>query len=240
MEIISGEEEAIGYRKLTKVVRRDQSIIINKKRVYRLCKALGVLQPQRVIHPKHPRKLAQNHEITASNQLWEVDVKYVYITGEDRFCFLMSMIDVFDREIIDYHLGLSCTGEDAKLLLQRCLWRRRRFEHKTRPIIRTDNGPQFISGVFEQACLGFETEHERIPPKTPNMNAHIESFHAQLERERLTRYDLGTYQDAYRLISDYMYYYNQRRMHGSLFDLSPFEFQEAVSSGRIIGKAVTL
>ncbi|MFC7061683.1 integrase core domain-containing protein [Halobacillus seohaensis] len=26
-------------------------------------------------------------------------------------------------------------------------------------------------------------EHERIPPKTPNANAHIESFHRLLEDE---------------------------------------------------------
>ncbi|MFU2108891.1 integrase core domain-containing protein [Paenibacillus larvae] len=32
-------------------------------------------------------------------------------------------------------------------------------------------------------------EHERIPPKTPNMNAHIESFHQLLQDECLARYE---------------------------------------------------
>jgi putative transposase len=107
-------------------------------------------------------------------------------------------------------------------------------------IIRTDNGPQFVSDLFEEACLEYGVDHERIPPKTPNMNAHIESFHAQIERERLSKYDLDSYHEAYRLISDYIDFYNHRRMHGSLFDLSPVEFQKSVADGTVVGKTIKL
>lgn len=213
---------------------------MNKKRIYRLCKELDILQPQRQIKPKHPRRIAKNHEITGSNQLWEVDIKYIYIDGEDRFCFLMSMIDVFDREIIDYHLGLSCRGTDAKELVQRCLWRRQLFGEDQRPIVRTDNGPQFISDVFEEGCIECIVEHERIPPKTPNMNAHIESFHAQLQREKLSRCVLSTYQEAYQVLSDYINFYNRKRIHGSLFDMPPVEFRIAVTAGKVIGNTEKL
>src|SRR5690625_856701 len=37
--------------------------------------------------------------------------------GEDRFFFVQSVIDVYDRMIVDYHIGLSCTGQDAALTL---------------------------------------------------------------------------------------------------------------------------
>ena len=198
------------------------------------------MQPQRQLKPKHPRRIAKNHDITGSNQLWEVDIKYVYIEGEDRFCFLMSMIDVFDREIVDYHIGLSCKGTDAKKLLQRCLWRRQLFSYDIRPIVRTDNGPQFISDVFGDGCIEYKVQHERIPPKTPNMNAHIESFHAQLQREKLSRYALSTYQEAYQLLSEYIHFYNRDRIHGSLFDIPPVEFRLAIAAGEIIGKTMKL
>jgi len=65
------------------------------------------------------------------------------------------------------------------------------------PIIRTDNGPQFISYAFEQACAALKLEHERIPPKTPNKNAHIESFHSILENECLSKQEFMIYQEAY-------------------------------------------
>jgi putative transposase len=33
----------------------------------------------------------------------------------------------------------------------------------------------------QRIIIDLAPEHERIPPKTPNKNAHIESFHAVLE-----------------------------------------------------------
>ncbi|OPX83726.1 MAG: Integrase core domain protein [Pelotomaculum sp. PtaB.Bin104] len=145
----------------------------------------------------------------------------------------MCIIDVYDRMIIDYHIGLSCEGKHAAQLIQRALWKRQIFSVPDRPVIRTDNGPQFISHVFEQACEDFGTEHERIPPKTPNKNAHIESFHATLERECLNRNELESYQDAYQTVTDYIQFYNQRRLHGKLFDLSPSEFLKKLIYGKL-------
>ncbi|WP_162241875.1 integrase core domain-containing protein [Paenibacillus sp. Leaf72] len=49
--------------------------------------------------------------------------------------------------------------------------------------LRTDIGPQFISKAFHAYCEQAGVEHERIPPRTPNKNAFIESFHSILERE---------------------------------------------------------
>ncbi|WP_430016971.1 transposase [Paenibacillus naphthalenovorans] len=95
-------------------------------------------------------------------------------------------------------------------------------------MVRTDNGPQFISHAFEEACLKLRVEHERIPPKTPNKNAHIEAFHAILEQDCLSRHEFESYQDAYHVVSNYLLFYNQRRIHGSLYDLSPEEFFQAV------------
>jgi putative transposase len=226
MELIAGDESTYGYRKLTLCLRRQYGVVINKKKVYRLCQELDILQPQRRKRAHYPRKLANNREIRSSNQLWEMDLKYGFIAGEQRFFFLLSLIDVYDRSIIDYHMGLSCEGKHAVQVIQRALWKRRLVD-KEKPVIRTDNGPQFISHRFEEACLELGMEHERIPPKTPNKNAHIEAYHAILERDCLTRNEFDSYSDAYRIVTDYLQFYNQRRIHGSLFDLSPAAFMQA-------------
>lgn len=112
MELIEGEGASYGYRKLTVCLKRHHKLIINKKKVYRLCKKLGVLRPQRKLKTKHPRRLANNRVLTDSNQLWETDIKYGWIAGEQRFFFLMCILDVFDRTIIAYHIGLSCEAKD--------------------------------------------------------------------------------------------------------------------------------
>lgn len=121
----------------------------NKKKVYRLCKELNVLRLQRIVKPKHPREIAKNREITKPNSLWEVDIKYGYIYGEDRFFYMASFLDVYDRDIVEHHIGLSCTAEDIVIILKRSLMNRGLYDKETDLVIRSDNGPQFISHKFE-------------------------------------------------------------------------------------------
>ncbi len=64
-----GEGFAYGYRKLTIQLRRDHQLVISKKKVYRLCKAMDLLRPQREKRIQYPKKLARNRIITGSNQL---------------------------------------------------------------------------------------------------------------------------------------------------------------------------
>jgi putative transposase len=232
LELVSGEESIYGYRKLTICLRNQYELIINKKKVYRLCKELDILHPKRR-QRLAPRKIARNREVSASNQLWEMDIKYAYIAGENRFFFLLNLIDVFDRSIVDYHIGLSCEGKDAAQVLHRALFKRQLFEQDKRPVIRTDNGPQFISHVFQQACATLGVEHERIPPKTPNLNAHIESYHSQLERDCLSRQEFSSYAEAYESVMCYVDFYNHRRIHGSLYDLAPYAFIQAIQNQQV-------
>ncbi|MCX7745991.1 MAG: IS3 family transposase [Clostridia bacterium] len=240
LTLIEGECFAYGYYKLAVELRRTYKLIINKKKVYRLCKEMGVLRPQRKIKSKYPRKLAMNRTVTAPNQLWETDIKYGYVAGEDRFFYIQSIIDVYDREIIDYHIGLRCEGEDAAATLVRALMRRKRFEVDIKPVVRSDNGPQFISHKFEDKCIETGVEHERIPCKTPNKNAHVESFHRILEDECLGRWEFESYKEAYEAVLEFMERYNHRRIHRSIFNMSPVEFHIATLNGTAGSLIVTL
>jgi len=229
MELISGEEHGYGYLMLNECLRVQYDLIINKKKTYRLCKKLGILHPQRRKKVYYPRKLARNHTVTRSNQLWQLDIKYGYVAGHDQFFYIADIIDVFDRSIVGYHVGSSC---DAKQVCEavRAALRTRLTGKEAKPIIRTDNGPQFISKAFGELCEAEQMTHERIPPRTPNMNAYIESFHATLERDLLTKETFATFQEAYDTIEAYMDFYNNRRMHRSLGKRSPAAFMQWASS----------
>lgn len=240
LALIEGDCFAYGYYKLTIELRRTYGVIINKKKIYRLCKEMGILRPQRKIKAKYPKKIARNRTVTEPNQLWETYLKYGYIAGEERFFYIQSIIDVYDREIIDYHIGLHCEGEDAAATLVRALMRRKLFEGDTKPIIRSDNGPQFISHKFEDKCEEIKVEHERIPCKTPNKNAHIESFHRILEDECLGRWEFETYAEAYEAVLEFMERYNHRRIHRSIFNMSPADFHRATLTGTVPAITVNL
>jgi putative transposase len=224
MEAIQDEAFFYGYHKLTHYLRREFGLTINHKKVYRLCKELEILKKQRVIKPPVRSKISVNRIVKRSNELWEADIKYGYIIGEDKFFFVLSIIDILDRSIIDYHMGYRCTGADAASLVRRSLIKRNLFESDSKPVIRTDNGPQFISHIFEESCGKINIYHERIPSRTPNKNAHIESFHRIFQDECIGVYEFESYKDAYFEVSRFMKRYNTNRLHSSLKYKTPNEF----------------
>lgn len=223
MEEIAGDGYPYGYKKLTTSMQEDYKLNINHKKVYRLCKELDVLLPQRKVKSKHPRILVKKTKITDSNQLWQMDLKYGYITGIDRFFYIMSIIDVYDRCIISYHIGLNALAVDALRTLKQAI-ALREITTSNELILRTDNGPQFTAHVFQDGCMELPITHTRIPNNTPNMNAHIESFHSILESDCLSRHEFQHYAEGYKCVSEFMDYYNHRRRHGSLKNQAPFKF----------------
>jgi putative transposase len=240
MEAIQDEAFFYGYHKITIYLRKKMGLIINHKKVYRLCKELQILKKQRVKKQPIKSRISVNREIQKSNELWEADIKYGYIIGEDKFFFVLSIIDVFDRSIVDYHIGYSCTGSDAASLLRRALIRRDLFNSETKPIIRTDNGPQFISHVFENSCAEINVYHERIPSRTPNKNAHIESFHRIMQDECIGAYEFSSYKEAYYQVASFMKRYNTNRIHSSIKNMSPNEFYAQYIGKEVDGMIIRL
>lgn len=151
--------------------------------------------------------------------------------------FLCCAIDVYDRNIVGVYRGATCRAKDVTTMLTKALIRRKvhfkegAFEEKL--IIRTDNGPQFVSNLFGDFCQHQKIYHERIPNKTPNMNAYIESFHSQIQRECFDRHIFTFYDEAYYHIDRYINFYNNIRPHGSLKDRSPENFSQLTIAGKI-------
>jgi len=198
------------------------------------------LRPQRKVKAKYPKRLSRNREITGSNQLWEADIKYGFIANQKRFFYILSIIDVYDRSIVGYYTGLSCESKHVSQTLRQALLKRELYTSEPKPIVRTDNGPQFISAIFEETCLDLQIEHERIPCRTPNKNAHIESFHRILEDECLGRQEFTSYMEAYEAVSHFMEYYNKTRIHSSIHYYSPNEFYQMFLKNQLRTKNVML
>ena len=58
-------------------------------------------------------------------------------------------------------------------------------------------------------------------------NACIESFHALIKREWLNRFKIRDYQQAYRLIFEYIEaFYNTKRIHSHCDYMSPNDFEK--------------
>nr|WP_202192311.1 IS3 family transposase [Clostridium cochlearium] len=213
-----------GYRKVTVLLRRNYNIQINKKKVYRLMSLLNLLGDSTKYRKPRVSRTCESVKVTRSNQLWQMDIKYCFIAGTRKTAYITSIIDVFDRSIVSQSIDLSATGDVAKSVLLKGLYYRDLKDSPNGLIIRTDNGSQFISGVFEKACLKEDVIHERIPVRSPNYNAYIESFHRYLQDECLTGKIYMTLEDVRNDVEDYVYRYNHERIHSSIGYYSPHDY----------------
>lgn len=222
-------QNGIGCRALHEYLELDHKITVNHKKIYRLCKENNLLL-KRKKKIKKVKRLANNIEITGPNQLWQFDIKYGYIHGENRPFYFLAFIDVFTKKVVSYHLGKSCSNEDLKLTLKAALKLLTREERDVL-IIRSDNGPQMSSNNFKSYINSLDLTHEYTPIRCPNKNAYIESFFSIFDTEFLqVRYFLSM-REVHRQVGEWVIWYNNKRLHSSLNYNSPEAFLSKWKNG---------
>ncbi len=167
------------------------------------------------------------------NKLWEFDIKYGFIHGENRFFFILSFVDVFSRKVVGNYVGSSCKAGDLTFTLNKAIISEElSAEHDL--IIRSDNGSQMSSIVFYEYLEKLERKliHEFIPPSTPNKNAHVESFFSILELEFIQTHYFKTLVEAYEKTHKFINFYNERRIHSALKYKTPNEIMLDYKIGR--------
>jgi putative transposase len=231
-----------GYIKLKYYLKKDYGYCVNKKKIYRLCKEHDLLLPKRKKNKWRNRKICINRTITAPNQLWEFDIKYGYIHGEDRYFFFLGFIDVYSRKIVSYYTGTSCTGKDMAFTFDQAL-KKNNICSQNKLTIRSDHGTQMRSIAFTKYVSSrkpLQIEREFIPPSTPNKNAHIESFNSIFETEFLQVRFFKDMKDVYRQVNEFIERYNSYRIHSSLKYFSPIEAESRILAGQLKIKPVRL
>lgn len=238
-EFISGG----GYQKLTQYLRIEQNLYINHKKIYRLCSENNLLlfKQNQTGKKKVKKKRCDYVNVTGPNQLWQFDLKYGYIHGENRWFFVLAFIDVFSKKVPNYYIGTSCKAGDLITTLNQALISEGiTADHKL--VIRSDNGPQMSSNKFYFYLKRLEQKlaHEFIPVQTPNRNAYIESFFSILENELIKDRYFKTYSEAYSSVVWFIKFYNERRIHGSIKNMSPKMFIEKFNSGQILQAQISV
>lgn len=232
-----------GARKLTHYLAIEKKIYINHKKIYRLCDENNLLLFKQGQKGKRTfvKKRCSYSDVTGPNQLWQFDLKYIWIHGESRWCFFLGFIDVFTKKITGWYLGKTCKSGDLVFTLNQAIKNENiSSEHKL--TIRSDNGPQMSSNKFYYYLKNLEKKltHEFIPPRSPNRNAYIEAFNSILENEVLQVRYFSNFEEVYESMINFIEFYNNRRLHGSLKNLSPKMFIEKFNQGEITPRVVAV
>lgn len=93
--------------------------------------------------------------------------------------------------------------------------------------IRTDNGPEFRSKLFQLWCINNSIEWKRIQPGKPQQNGLVERLNRTFREDVLDANIFNSCEDAQRITDKYKIEYNECRPHESLNNLTPNELMVA-------------
>lgn len=232
-----------GARKLTHYLAQEKQIYINHKKIYRLCDENNLLLFKRGGSKK--RKFVKTRcnytSVMGPNELWQFDLKYIWIHGENRWCFFLGFIDVVSKKITGWYVGKTCKAGDLVFTLNQAI-KTENITSEQRLVIRSDNGPQMSSNRFYFYLKNLEKKltHEFIPPRSPDRNAYIEAFNSILETEVLQVQYFRNFEEVYAFMIRFIEFYNNRRLHGSLKNLSPKMYLEKLKTGEIAPQVVAV
>lgn len=210
-----------GSRRLTAWLR-DQGFEVNRKRVARLMRVMGLeaVYPQPHLsqpaegHKIYPYQL-QEVKIERVNQVWSTDITYIRLV--QGFVYLVAVMDWFSRYVLSWALSVT-------LEVDFCLRALRSALRRGRPeIFNSDQGSQFTSPRFagELEARGITISRDGRGRCLDNI--FIERLWRTLKYEEVYLKDYRTVEQARALIGRYFEFYNQRRLHQSLGYRTPAE-----------------
>ena len=116
------------------------------------------------------------------NRLWETDIHYVS-TARDGMHYLMSIKDCFSKKWISYVFSKTCTAKECIRAVEKACAIRFPDGNPHDLVLRTDNGPQYVSETFKNTVKILGIKSEYIQKHTPEDNGDIESFHNFLKTD---------------------------------------------------------
>ena len=194
----------------------DNIVAVSPATTYRILKAAGLLN--RWSKVKRSTKGRGFDQPIVPHQHWHTDIKYVNFHGT--FLFFISVIDGFSRYMVHHELRQTMQEFDVQITLQRALEKYPGYK----PRIISDNGSQYISKEFAQYLRLVGLQHIRTSVAYPQSNGKIERYHRTLHQECLQRNSFINLEDAREKIALFVDYYNTKRLHSSLYYLTPEDF----------------
>jgi putative transposase len=196
-----------------------ESYFVSEASVYRLLKAHDLIASPAFIVMKAAD--AFKDKTTAPNQLWQTDFTYLKVIGWGWF-YLSSVLDDFSRYLIAWKLCASMKADDVTATLELALKTagldQARVLH--RPRLLSDNGSSYISGDLAKWLDNKSIAHIRGAPYHPMTQGKIERWHQTLKnRILLENYYLPGALEIE--IDAFVQYYNHRRYHESIGNLTP-------------------
>ena len=217
---IKKRKDTMGYRMVTKHLQGMYDIKINHKKVYRIMKKYGLLSASwhskkmnvlyRAIKP-YSNLVKRRFDVEIKNSIWCIDI--TKIDSSEGRQYLCAIIDLYDRAIVGYKIHKNQTIGLVKNTIESAL-NHEDLSSCPKLILHSDQGRVFKASTYLKGFLKETPIIQSMGEKSsPCENSVVESFFANLKKERLYIDEFETHEDVAMAVIDYIYWYNRIRPH---------------------------
>lgn len=220
LENLVSKHPAIGFWQSYHRIRK-RGFVWNHKRVYRVYTGLK-LNIRRRFKKRLPTRVKQAlFQPEAINQVWSIDFMSDSLWDGRKFR-LLNVIDDYNRELLAMEVDLSLPA----LRVIRVLEYLKEFRGLPK-MIRSDNGPEFISHALDKWCRRHQITLTYIQPGKPMQNAYVERCNGNVRRELLNANVFYSLEEVREKVDVWMEDYNNHRPHKALNFKTPVELLPA-------------
>jgi len=220
---IHTNEPTWGYRTITTILRRDFGLVINRKRVRRIMRDMGIytVYPKPNLSKRYHSQyicpyLLRKLEINRPDQVWGVDLTYIRM--KKGFMYLFVIIDWYSRYVVDYELSSTL---DKSFVLS-CL--KGALNCQKPEIINSDQGGHFTNPDYVKLLEDTGVKISMDGKGQCLDNVRTERFFRTLKYDRIYINEYSTPRELRFMLNEYMKSYNTYRPHSSLDGACPSDY----------------
>lgn len=174
----------------------------------RICRGFKLVKPDDLGRPETriPNILKEICPIHP-NIVWAGDFTYFFF--QERFWYLATVIDVFTREIVGWHVAKHHTTA----LVMEAFKDGTRRTRASPQYFHSDQGSEYVSGAYESLLAEHGTEPSQSRKSSPWQNGHQESFYSQFKLELGNARRFNHVGELIEAIHQQIAYYNTKRIH---------------------------
>lgn len=203
-----------GYRRLAFIMLDQDQVAVSPSSVYRVLSQAGYLRKWKRVNPLKGKGFIGP---SYAHEHWHTDISYLNICGT--FYYLCSILDGYSRYIVHWEIREAMKEKDVAIIVQRG---KEKFPDAT-PRMISDRGPQFVAKDFKELIRISGMSHVLTSPHYPQSNGKQERWFRTLKSECIRRKTPLSLDDAKRVVSEFVKYYNTQRLHSVIGYVTPWD-----------------
>jgi transposase InsO family protein len=215
---VAREYPELSSRQLSAWITDDEGFAVSESTVYRILKRGGLVKRQET---ELEAAKEYHTKTTRPHQMWATDASYFKVIGWGYY-YLVTVMDDYSRFILGWKLQKDMSANSLIEVVQEAVDMTGMtdvpVDDRTRLL--SDNGAGYVSRAFRDYLNLVGIGHILAAPFHPQTNGKVERYQQSLKRVvNQLPYELpGQLEKA---IADFVDYYNYRRYHKALGDVTP-------------------